>query len=429
MMKLLKQLVAVIPRLDRGIHLSTHNNCTPSITIHLHPNTTPLQLSAGDKQKTIIVLVPTQDVLLTSVKLPTMNRARLLQALPYALEEQLLEDVTQLHFAIGEMGSDGMLPVAVVSQKKMTEWLALLQSEGVEAQVMLPNCLALPWQENQASVWLDGDMAVVRTGMLQGFACEPENLSAMMALSSSDPKLSPSNPELSSSNPKLSPSNPKLSPSNPELSSSNPKLSSSDPKLSSRGLTAGSTFILQNDMSDFETATNLPALNLLQGRYAKKLSLGDFINVKKTWRFAVVLGVACLVLSFLNPFISYVILKYQTYALERKISAIYKKHFPSAGSITASKVNMEEKLYTLSGEASRDTALRLLAYLADAKIKMPRIKVARFDFQQHQATLEIIASAKDAEDFSALLTREGLIVQQKNVGLAGEKIRTTLVVE
>ena len=48
-----------------------------------------------------IVIVPSEDVLVTTVTLPKMNRSRLLQAIPYALEEQVIEDVDTMHFAAG----------------------------------------------------------------------------------------------------------------------------------------------------------------------------------------------------------------------------------------------------------------------------------------------------------------------------------------
>ena len=66
----------------------------------------------------IIVIVPAQDILLTAAQLPKLNASRLQQALPFALEEHLIDDVSQLHFAIGEYQTDGTYPAAVVTQQK-----------------------------------------------------------------------------------------------------------------------------------------------------------------------------------------------------------------------------------------------------------------------------------------------------------------------
>ncbi len=68
---------------------------------------------AYDKQ--VIVIVPATDVLLTTTILPKMSQSRLQQALPYALEEQLITDVENLHFAIALKQSNDELTVAVVA--------------------------------------------------------------------------------------------------------------------------------------------------------------------------------------------------------------------------------------------------------------------------------------------------------------------------
>ncbi|MEO5561240.1 MAG: type II secretion system protein GspL, partial [Dokdonella sp.] len=73
----------------------------------------------------IVVLVPAEDVLLTEVKLSARNRAQLLQALPYAIEEQLLGSIEEQHFAAAQ-GSGDTFGAAVVAKEKMRAWLARL---------------------------------------------------------------------------------------------------------------------------------------------------------------------------------------------------------------------------------------------------------------------------------------------------------------
>ncbi len=57
------------------------------------------QVDIGDRE--VIVLVPSAAVLTTSVDIPLRGGAKLLAALPYALEEFLADDVDKLHFAAG----------------------------------------------------------------------------------------------------------------------------------------------------------------------------------------------------------------------------------------------------------------------------------------------------------------------------------------
>jgi len=77
---------------------------------------------AADKE--IIVIVPAEDVLLTQVKMPKLTRHRLRQALPYALEEQVLGEVTDLHFAMGPYQPDETVPVAIIDKQKIEKMAA-----------------------------------------------------------------------------------------------------------------------------------------------------------------------------------------------------------------------------------------------------------------------------------------------------------------
>ena len=79
-------------------------------------------IEVGDRA--VIVLVPATDVLTTSVHIPVRGAAKLRAALPFALEEDLADDIESLHFAAGKPRASGRLPVAIVARDKMNEWLS-----------------------------------------------------------------------------------------------------------------------------------------------------------------------------------------------------------------------------------------------------------------------------------------------------------------
>ena len=80
----------------------------------------------------VIGLVPSVDVLRTRADVPVRGAAKILQALPYALEEQLADDIEELHFAAGERTSEGDVPVAVVRHDKMESWREQLAADDIE---------------------------------------------------------------------------------------------------------------------------------------------------------------------------------------------------------------------------------------------------------------------------------------------------------
>src|SRR5579871_154926 len=101
------------------------------------PQSGPLSLAAARTAgRMICVLVPGTDVLVAEPELPTKAGTKLQQLVPYALEEQLADDIDDLHFAIGKRPPDSTrTPVAVVTRALMDQWLEALKSNGLEPEV------------------------------------------------------------------------------------------------------------------------------------------------------------------------------------------------------------------------------------------------------------------------------------------------------
>jgi len=129
-----------------------------------NPEAGSLELAAARiGGRRVCVLVPGTDVLLTHPELPAKAGAKLAQVVPFALEEQLAEDIEHLHFAIGKRpaGSAGT-PVAVVAKNLLEGWIAALKSVGIEAEVMYCDSDLLPENPGQAVALIEDDVIVVR---------------------------------------------------------------------------------------------------------------------------------------------------------------------------------------------------------------------------------------------------------------------------
>ena len=125
----------------------------------------PLSLAAPRAAgRHVVVLVPGTDVLLAQPELPPAKAGTKLQQLvPYALEEQLAEDLEELHFAIGRRQEDSTrVPVAVVARKLMDEWTTLLKSNGLEPEALYADSELLPQNPGQAVALLEEDTVVIR---------------------------------------------------------------------------------------------------------------------------------------------------------------------------------------------------------------------------------------------------------------------------
>jgi general secretion pathway protein L len=137
----------------------------------------------------VVVLAPATQILLAEVDLPPGGGAKLARAVPFALEEQLTEDVDQLSFAIGHRRSSGSTPVAVVSRSVLQGWLADLSAAGLDPQAIYPDILAMPENPAQTVLWLENDRLAVRRPGAIPFAVElaPVKEALVVASVISDP--------------------------------------------------------------------------------------------------------------------------------------------------------------------------------------------------------------------------------------------------
>ncbi|ASJ76648.1 type II secretion system protein GspL [Granulosicoccus antarcticus] len=134
----------------------------------------------------VTLILPADDVLLAEARVPGNSLARAQQAVPFALEEQVADDVDELHFALGAKGRDDVYPVAVISQQVMEAVTDQCQLVGLRPTVIVPETLALPQLEGSAPdirAWtalLDGDQAVIRLDGNKGFATDSGMASIML---------------------------------------------------------------------------------------------------------------------------------------------------------------------------------------------------------------------------------------------------------
>lgn len=359
------------------------------------------ELARLSADKKVIVIVPASEVLLVSAKLPAMNRSRLTQALPFALEEQLTVDVDTLHFVPGENQADGHLPVAVVSKEKMQSWLNLLKAWNIQADILMPQTMELPVEENTLTIVV-GDLAIVRMGAYQGFACDISNLNEFIEIAESHPQ-------------------------------------TIHIQNYTQQEVALAIKVQANIKEDFHSpekmetdlalnAGQFPYLNLLQGSFKTRKS--RFPEMRKIWKAAIYLAAAWIFLLFLYPTISYFILKQRVNNINTQITEIYKRNFPQASSVVAPKLRMEEKLQRLTSESGESRLLMLVGYIGKGMMETPSINLKRLDFQNNQVTLDLIAgNSEDLSKFSEFLTREGLNVKQQSANLTGVRVNAIITVE
>jgi len=127
----------------------------------------------------VIVLVPSEEIFVAEIPLPGKNRKKLIKAVPFAVEDQLVDDVDDLHFALSSVSHNGKYIVTAVENRLIEYWDTALKAAGIHAEIMIPDVLALLDSKESWTVLLESERALVRTpvGM---FSSDIENLPLML---------------------------------------------------------------------------------------------------------------------------------------------------------------------------------------------------------------------------------------------------------
>ena len=111
----------------------------------------------------LCVLLPANDCLVSHSDLPLKNTQKLLQALPFSFEDQLITGTEEMQFAAGQRSDDGHFIVAAVKRETLDRVIRDLAAHQLVAQQIIPSDAALPLTANGCSVLLEADEAMLRT--------------------------------------------------------------------------------------------------------------------------------------------------------------------------------------------------------------------------------------------------------------------------
>lgn len=127
------------------------------------PDTGTLEQAASQAGgRRIAVLLPADHVLLTDAQLPAKSSAKLAQVVPYALEEQVADDIDTLHFAVGQRAhGSARTAVAVVDRAVMQTVTDALAAAGLTPAALYSEASMVAGNPGQVVAWLDGDSLVL----------------------------------------------------------------------------------------------------------------------------------------------------------------------------------------------------------------------------------------------------------------------------
>lgn len=115
----------------------------------------------------IVMLVAASHVYCTNIKLAAKQKRFLQQALPFAIEEQLSQDLEHFHLAHGAFTKSG-IPVVAINHTLMEALIGRAAEFGSTLQGIYADALLLPSTDQDICISLEADFALIKTN--DGFA-------------------------------------------------------------------------------------------------------------------------------------------------------------------------------------------------------------------------------------------------------------------
>ena len=356
--------------------------------------------AAVSRNGKVVALAPATQILLAEPELPPGSGVKLARAVPFALEEQLTEDVDQLNFAIGRRRPRGGTPVAVVSRSVMQGWLADLSAAGLEPLALYPDISLMPENPAQTVLWLEkGRLAVRRPGALP-FAVElsPVGEALVVAGVIADPLDTASEPKV---------------PESAILYATREDWASVQVEF--EGLAQKFDSLKVQLLADGPLpwlARSLPApdaVNLLQGDFARAT---DYGARWRQWRTAALLAAGLLVAHVGAQALQIRQAKHETTALDGEIATVFSSAMP-AEVMQDPRRQMQSRLDRIrKSGAGPEYFLRSLKVLGDALAVTPKTDIDALSYRENSLDMKVSAPSLAAlSQLSQFIDKHGMTAE------------------
>jgi len=350
------------------------------------------EMAAGRR---IALLVPAGDVSCFQVQLPAGNEARLAQLAPYALEDQVSEDLEQLHFAVGRRDADsGLVTVAVAQRSRMEHWLARVAALQLRPALLVSEGELAPALPGHVTMLLADDQLLLR-----------RDDAATVLLPAADPLLAMEmllGPEadLAGVNLSVHASAEQWPAHEAAIEALRDRVGSYKVQLEAGGLLA----LYARNLVEAQP------VNLLQGAYKPAQSqLGGWTR----WRAAAMTLAALLLVHLAASWLELHRLRGESARLNQSIAKIYGTVFPGQRPGAEPRRQFEQRLAQIGGSGiQQGELLPLLSALAAAEQNVPIAKLESLNFKTGSMQLRLhTPDAEALELFSQALRAGGYGVE------------------
>jgi general secretion pathway protein L len=381
------------------------------------PNAAALsQLKERAPNAEVIALVPSCDVLLKTVKLPAKANRKVLGAIPFMIEDDIASDISKSFFAFGKK-IDDQQQVAIATHEKMAFWQETIEQAGLFCELLVPDILALPFQEDKISLLSlrqdDHNTLLIRDGEWRGLQGEENwTFPVLEKHLNSKPQSVCAYSELTHAN---------------DLSALFEKHATEHEEQDDEAPLAFETNYDKLPMLLLLQGAESAAFNLLQGEYAIKRKSNEHWQ---KWKIAAVLAAVALCVNLVSKTVELNSIKQQRQIVERDLQASIDKGFPGLNARNK-RVAIEKEMARLENGGGGISMLVMLSQMsqsfASTGVKPQSI---RFDAKRTELRMQSVANNFDSlERFRREVQALGFEVDQGAITNQGDQVVGTIVIK
>ena len=358
------------------------------------------------------ILVPASAAFLATVPMPTSNKRRIMSAVPYALEDQLTEDIDDLHFCIGKRNEQGLVNTAIVSQRQMQAWLQILRDLNIQFDCLTSEIFALPYEDDHWTLLLEDQSALLRTGPESGYSIDIENIDMFLKLSLEA----------------ASEARPQTLDVYDARTQNAVEIQCEDVEINMHALHEPAISVMGNALpkANFD-------LNFLQGEYSRKEQLG---KIWRPWIPAAALAGALFVISMAATVVENIRLENRADALQQQMEQLYLAAFPGAREQKAQGIIESETKRRLTelrggGAAGDSDFLLLLGKAGERFSKTPGLELQRISYRAGKLDVAVEIDSLQTLDAlkQQLMEDKSLAVEIQSATSRNDKVSARMQIE
>ncbi|MFK8047664.1 MAG: type II secretion system protein GspL [Halioglobus sp.] len=373
---------------------------TPAQSLESDQAMDRLLMIAAEPRANLYFAAPGTDVTLLRSEFSAAEKKHINKALPFALEEQLVSDIEDLHFST-ELLDQSSLCAAICATQKMRDWRdRLIDIPNINEWIPEPQLL--PWEAGQWTIVNEEAYTMVRLGACEGFSVERGSLATMLQALVHDAQ------EL------------------PETVVVYGQDQTSDRALLPDELAE----LLQWRHGDFRAALMLaqdanPTVNLLQGEFGQRLPLQRWW---REWRLVAGVFFAAFCLQLVSGYSNFLSLERQNLALRQEIESSARQVFPR-GALSQAEKQLKRELNSLKGTAQSSGFVHMISRVGEIVAEKPGASIASLNYNDKSDEMRINLTAKNFEEVEAIriaMTSAGLEATMENSNAQGDQVRARL---